>query len=149
MDYEIDLNEKEQARYEDIHNLMKSLECSEMKAIELLRIPIANAGIYEEMENNVKPLDEEKEIKITMKLPKRIGYEEMVPKIRETVALELFKTGEFSTGYCAYISGLPYADFLQLMGKHKLSIFNVTREELEKQIIVNDKFFEEKEKDEQ
>jgi hypothetical protein len=42
--------------------------------------------------------------------------------------------GELSTGWTAQLAGLPYGEFLEAAGQHKVDLFGYTIEELTEQI---------------
>ena len=69
-------------------------------------------------------------MELTVKLPDTLDAKSMSELSRQMVGLELFKTGEFSIGYCADVAGMAYDDFLLLLGQHKIPMFTRTKEEL-------------------
>ncbi|MBR3250146.1 MAG: UPF0175 family protein [Erysipelotrichaceae bacterium] len=69
-------------------------------------------------------------MEITVKLPETIDAKSMSELSKQMVALELFKTGKFSIGYCADVSGMAYDDFLLLLGQNKIPMFTRTKEDL-------------------
>ncbi len=56
-----------------------------------------------------------------------IGLEK---ETRLALALKSYETGELSTGLAARLAGMPYSEFLLLMGQHELSPIGETAEEL-------------------
>jgi predicted HTH domain antitoxin len=48
----------------------------------------------------------------------------------ERAVLELYKEREISTGTGARMLGLPLYDFMQFLGKHEISVFPSTDEEI-------------------
>ena len=69
-------------------------------------------------------------MELIVKLPETLDAKSMSELSKQMVALELFKTGKFSTGYCADVAAMTYDDFLLLLGKNKISMFTKTKEEL-------------------
>lgn len=55
---------------------------------------------------------------------------ELEKETRLALALKGYETGELSTGLAARLAGMPYSEFLLLMGQHKLSPVGETAEEL-------------------
>ena len=55
---------------------------------------------------------------------------ELKKETRLTLALKGYETGELSTGLAARLAGMPYSEFLLLMGQHELSPVGETAEEL-------------------
>ncbi len=50
---------------------------------------------------------------------------ENVTEVRKLMAIEAYRSGKFSLGYCAEMSGIFYADFLKYLGDNKISIFDI------------------------
>ena len=69
-------------------------------------------------------------MELTLKLPDNVDAKSMSKLSKELVALELFKSGKFSIGYCANVGEMTYDDFMLLLGQHKISLFTRTKEEL-------------------
>ena len=69
-------------------------------------------------------------MEVTLKLPDTADAKSMSELSKQMVALELFKTGKFSIGYCADVAGMAYDDFLLLLGRNRIPMFTRTREEL-------------------
>ena len=69
-------------------------------------------------------------MELIVKLPETLDAKSMSELSKQMVALELFKTGKFSTGYCADVATMTYDDFLLLLGQNKISMFTKTKEEL-------------------
>ena len=69
-------------------------------------------------------------MELKVKMPEHITAEEMALEAKEQVAIELFKTGDYSLGYCTHVAEIPYADFMLLLSKHKIPLFRLTKEEL-------------------
>ena len=55
---------------------------------------------------------------------------ELEKETRLALALKGYETGELSTGLAARLAGMPYSEFLLLMGQHELSPVGETAEEL-------------------
>ena len=55
---------------------------------------------------------------------------ELEKETRFVLALKGYETGELSTGLAARLAGMPYSEFLLLMGQHELSPVGETAEEL-------------------
>ena len=69
-------------------------------------------------------------MEVTLKLPDNADAKSMSELSKQLVALELFKTGKFSIGYCANVGEMTYDDFMLLLGQHKIPLFTRTKEEL-------------------
>ena len=76
----------------------------------------------------------EKSMELKVVMPEHITAEEMALEAKKQVAIELFKTGEYSLGFCSHVAEIPYSDFIQLLGKNKIPYFTLTNEELMRQI---------------
>ena len=66
---------------------------------------------------------------VTMLNPKAVPIE-LKKETRLALALKGYETGELSTGLAARLAGMPYSEFLLLMGQHELSPIGETAEEL-------------------
>ena len=44
--------------------------------------------------------------------------------VKRAVAVELYREGSASIGYCAEMADMPIADFMQYLGERKISIFH-------------------------
>ena len=55
---------------------------------------------------------------------------ELKKETRLALALKGYETDELSTGLAARLAGMPYSEFLLLMGQHELSPLGETAEEL-------------------
>lgn len=64
--------------------------------------------------------------KVTIKLHKNIT----APEALKLFAIELFKTGKYSTGFCAELANVSYNEFLHVLSDNKISIFKRTKEDL-------------------
>ena len=60
--------------------------------------------------------------------------EEFEEEARLLLALKYYETSELSTGLAAQLAGVPRTTFIFLLGKHGLSPFGETPEELEESI---------------
>ena len=77
-------------------------------------------------------------VSIQIEVPDNIQGTELEQKLLERVGkhalekamLELYKEREISTGTGAKMLGLPLYDFIQFLGKHEVSIFPFTEEEV-------------------
>ncbi len=56
--------------------------------------------------------------------------EELEAQIRLMAALKMFELGKLSSGKAAELAGLPRAEFLEMCGRYRVSIFNYPPEEL-------------------
>lgn len=77
---------------------------------------------------------------ITIKYPQ--GFEnavhltknELESHIRLMAALKMFELGKLSAGKAAEFVGVSRVEFLETCGKYKVSIFNYSEDEIEKEI---------------
>jgi predicted HTH domain antitoxin len=77
---------------------------------------------------------------IKMKYP--IGFEisvhmtkeEMEHHIRLMAALKMFELGKVSTGKAAQLAGMSRTEFLETCGRYRVSVFNYSPEEVEREI---------------
>ena len=67
---------------------------------------------------------------IAAMLNPKAEHVELEKGTRLALALKGYETGELSTGLAARLAGMPYSEFLLLMGQHKLSPVGETAEEL-------------------
>lgn len=57
--------------------------------------------------------------------------EEFTQEVRRAAATKLYEMGKMSSGRAAELAGMSRIQFLQNMGHYGVSIFDMTREELE------------------
>lgn len=77
-------------------------------------------------------------VNIQIEVPDNIHGTELEKRLLEKVSqhalqhavLELYKEREISTGTGAKMLGMPLYDFIQFLGKHQVSIFPSTEEEV-------------------
>jgi len=75
---------------------------------------------------------------VRLKVPETVKDKNLEKKLLDKVerrlfeqgVLDLYREGEISTGTGAKMLGLPLYDFIQFLGQHQVSIFNLTEEEL-------------------
>jgi len=70
-------------------------------------------------------------------LPKTLGTttEEFEQEIRFLVAAKLYELGHISSGRAADLAGLGRVSFLQNLSRYRISVFNYSLEELEREIL--------------
>ncbi len=61
--------------------------------------------------------------------------EELEDHIRLMAALKMFELGKLSSGKAAEFVGISRVEFLETCGKYKVSIFNYSEDEIEKELI--------------
>jgi predicted HTH domain antitoxin len=61
---------------------------------------------------------------------------EAADKVRLWAAVKAYEVEELSTGSAAELAGISIAEFLFALGRFKISVFNQTPEELEREIEV-------------
>jgi predicted HTH domain antitoxin len=84
-------------------------------------------------------------VNVEIEVPDRIRgtdiENKLLAKLRdqalEQAVVELYKEGEISSGAGAELLGMPLYDFIQLLGRHQVSIFNQTAEELESDVLAS------------
>ncbi|MGB9776996.1 MAG: UPF0175 family protein [Anaerolineae bacterium] len=60
--------------------------------------------------------------------------EELDAQIRLMAALKMFELGKLSSGKAAELAGLSRAEFLEMCGRYRVSVFNYPPEELSGEI---------------
>ena len=66
---------------------------------------------------------------------RKISPEEKGKVLLQQAAMELYKRGDSSHGFCAEMAGMSRIDFIRYLGEHKISIYDFyTPEELEEDI---------------
>ena len=63
-----------------------------------------------------------------------LSKEEMEQHIRLMAALKMFELGKVSSGEAAELAGMTRVEFLETCGRYRVSVFNYSPEELEKEI---------------
>ena len=63
-----------------------------------------------------------------------LSREEMEQHIRLMAALKMFELGKVSSGKAAELAGMSRAEFIETCGRYRVSAFNYTPDELEKEI---------------
>ena len=63
-----------------------------------------------------------------------LSKEEMEQHIRLMAALKMFELGKVSSGKAAELAGMSRVEFIETCGRYRVSFFNYTPEELEKEI---------------
>ncbi|OIO73043.1 MAG: hypothetical protein AUJ85_09030 [Elusimicrobia bacterium CG1_02_37_114] len=58
--------------------------------------------------------------------------DEFSKEIRTAAAAKLYELGKISSGRAAELAGISRISFLQLLSRYNVSIFNITKNELEK-----------------
>lgn len=58
----------------------------------------------------------------------RLSKESALALVKQTVAIEFYKTHRISVGYCAEIAGMSEEDFIKLLGSRHISIFHFENE---------------------
>lgn len=60
--------------------------------------------------------------------------EEMEQHIRLMAALKMFELGKISSGKAAELAGMSRVEFFEVCGRYRVSVFNYSPEEAEKEI---------------
>jgi len=63
-------------------------------------------------------------------------------RLRELIALELFREGRISSGKGAELLGVPKLAFIQLLSQHGIDYFTASPEELEAEVVVLDQLLD-------
>jgi predicted HTH domain antitoxin len=56
--------------------------------------------------------------------------EEFEAQVRLMAALKMFELGKLSSGKAAQLAGMPRAEFFEMCGRYRVSIFNYDEQEL-------------------
>jgi predicted HTH domain antitoxin len=64
----------------------------------------------------------------------QLSKEELEQHIRLMAALKMFELGKVSSGKAAELAGMSRVEFIETCGRYRVSVFNYTPEELEKEI---------------
>ncbi len=69
-------------------------------------------------------------------LPQALGEtpEEFERELRFLVAAKLYELGRISSGRAAELAGIERVEFLSQLGRYRISVFNYSLEELEREI---------------
>lgn len=69
-------------------------------------------------------------------LPKALGKtpEEFERELKFLVAAKLYELGRISSGRAAELAGMSRVEFLNHLGRYRISLFNYSLEELEREI---------------
>lgn len=67
---------------------------------------------------------------ITIEVPSHISAEEA----KLYLAIKLYELEKVSLGRAAKIAGIPKEKFMEVLGKHKIPVFNYGPEDLEKEM---------------
>lgn len=69
-------------------------------------------------------------------LPKALGKtrEEFERELKFLVAAKLYELGRISSGRAAELAGVSRVEFLNHLGRYRISLFNYSLEELEREI---------------
>jgi len=84
-------------------------------------------------------------VNVEIEVPDRIRgtdiEKKLLAKLRDhalqQAVVELYKEGEISSGTGADLIDMPLYDFIRLLGRHQVSVFNQTAEELERDVIAS------------
>ena len=93
-----------------------------------------------------------KELTVSLNLPRDLLGVLDVPepnlenRLRELIAIELFREGLISSGKGGELVGISKWDFIQLLAKHNIPYFNETPEELVAEVANLEKLLGEKKK---
>jgi predicted HTH domain antitoxin len=70
---------------------------------------------------------------VTLDLPDNVEIDEQ--EVKTLLAAKLFEKGTLSLGQAAELSGYSKRTFIELLGNYDVSIFNLSEDELEKDIL--------------
>lgn len=93
-----------------------------------------------------------KDLTVSLNLPRdllgvlNVAETSVENRIRELIALELFREGLISSGKGGELVGKTKWDFIQLLAKHNIPYFNETPEELVAEVANLDKLLGDKKK---
>jgi predicted HTH domain antitoxin len=79
---------------------------------------------------------------VTLRYPEELASavqttpEELDAQIRLMAALKMFELGKLSSGKAAELAGLSRAEFLEMCGRYRVSIFNYPPEEVAREIVL-------------
>lgn len=76
------------------------------------------------------------EIQYPEDLPETLGTttEDFEQELRFLVAAKLYEIGRISSSRAAELAGLNRVEFLEALGKYRISVFNYSLDELEREI---------------
>lgn len=78
---------------------------------------------------------------LTIKYPPEFEHavhltkDELESHIRLMAALKMFELGKISSGKAAEFAGMSRVEFLETCGKYKVSVFNYSEDEIEKELM--------------
>ena len=64
----------------------------------------------------------------------REGKEEFAQELKMLAAVKLYELGKISSGKAASLAGLDRASFLRALGRYRVSVFNYTVDEVDREI---------------
>jgi predicted HTH domain antitoxin len=70
---------------------------------------------------------------LTIEIPDSLNLDEKEAKT--LLAVKLYEKGSLSLGQAAYLAGYTKREFIELLGKYEVSLFNYSESELEKDIL--------------
>ncbi|MCX7735982.1 MAG: UPF0175 family protein [Candidatus Kapabacteria bacterium] len=63
-----------------------------------------------------------------------LSEEEFLLELKTLAAIKYFELKKLSLGSCAKLANMSKADFINLLSKYKISIFNLSKEEINQDI---------------
>lgn len=70
---------------------------------------------------------------ITLEIPDSVNLD--AQEAKNLLAAKLFENGTLSTGQAAELAGHSKREFIEMLGKYGVSLFNLSADELEKEIL--------------
>lgn len=69
-------------------------------------------------------------VELTLDLPSNLSKEE----VQTFLAIKLYETGQISLGQGAKLAGYSKRAFIEILGRHKIPVFNYSPEELREEL---------------
>lgn len=102
--------------------------------IELTMLPFFIDEILEKSPNFDRMKTIQVEVPEDLLISLNLSDSELAQSMRKVYALELFRTGKVTLGQATELSGMDRWNFMEFLGKNKVSIFNYTEDYLRREL---------------